>query len=107
MEHTDAEARAIWADQDSMPDVLNQEPQSVCTVEDFDVIKPNMYTILMDQCELVDLFMDSGGTLKAMLHPSKKVYFSAVRDDKRIVGYGETPYEAIRLWAYKTKANDC
>jgi len=41
MEHTDAEARAIWADQDSMPDVLNQEPQSVCTVEDFDVIKPN------------------------------------------------------------------
>ena len=46
MNHTDAEARAIWADQDSMPDVLNQEPQSVCTVEDFDVIKPNMYTIL-------------------------------------------------------------
>ena len=108
MNHTNEEARAIWADQDSMPDVLHQEPQGECTADDFDVLPSDALASFIFDCQTVETFLESGGRMRQILHQGlNKTFFSATRNDKRIVGYGETPYEAIRLWAYKTKEHDC
>ena len=109
MNHTNEEARAIWADQDSMPDVLNQEPQSECTADDFEILPPPSFYQFFADCKTVVTFLESGGELKhrLRLHDLNKSFFSATRNNRKIVGYGETPHEAIWSWACKTKEHDC
>ena len=105
MNHTDAEARAIWADQDSMPDVLNQEPQSTCTADDFDVVAFDVVATptWQGQGQVICDFMASGGELYERYFPKfGRSFFVAMRQTD-VVGYGETPMEAILSWAHQVK----
>ena len=101
MNHTNEEEREIWADQDSMPDILNQEPQGSCTAEDFEVlIAPSL---AVHQENIICDFLDSGGEIhEQFFHHLDKTYFVATRQE-RITAYGETPLEAIFMWAHQAK----
>ena len=103
MNHTDTEARKIWADQDSMPDVLNQEPQGSCTADDFDVVAFAAKPIWQDQGQSICTFIESGGELYERHFPKlRRTFFVATRQTSA-VGYGETPVESISAWAHQVK----
>jgi hypothetical protein len=102
MNHTNEEARAIWADQDSMPDVLNQEPQSECTADDFDVVLSAPAWVWNQEQAILD-FLASGGELYERYFPKfGRSFFVAMRQTN-VIGYGETPLEAILSWAHQVK----
>jgi hypothetical protein len=102
MNHTNEEARAIWADQDSMPDVLNQEPQGECTADDFDVVL-SAPTWVWDQGQAILDFLASGGELYERYFPKLgRTFFVATREG-RVTGYGETPVESIIAWAHEVR----
>jgi hypothetical protein len=102
MNHTNEEARKIWADQDSMPDVLNQEPQSECTADDFDVVLP-IIAWVWHQGQTIRDFLDSGGELYERYFPKYGSSFFVATRGGRVTGYGESPIESIKAWAHKVK----
>lgn len=105
MNHSDEAARAIWADQDSMPDVLNQEPQGECTADDFDVLAFDLAAKPMwqGQGQVICDFIESGGELYERHFPKLgRTFFVATRGG-RMTGYGETPVESILAWAHEVK----
>ncbi len=102
MNHSDKEARAIWADQDSMPDVLNQEPQGECTADDFDVVVTAPAWV-RGQGQIICDFIASGGEVYERYFPKiGRSFFVATRHGNSI-GYGETLVEAIFMWAHEVK----
>lgn len=102
MNHTDAEARKIWADQDSMPDVLNQEPQGSVTADDFDVVLVAPKWVRNQGQAILD-FLASGGELYERHFPKLgRTFFVATRGG-RVTGYGETPVESISAWAHQVR----
>jgi hypothetical protein len=102
MNHTNEEARKIWADQDSMPDVLNQEPQSECTADDFDVVL-SAPTWVWNQGQTIRDFLDSGGELYERYFPKLGRSFFVATRGGRVTGYGESPLESIIAWAHEVK----
>jgi hypothetical protein len=102
MNHSDEAARAIWADQDSMPDVLNQEPQGECTADDFDVAVTAPAWV-RGQGKIICDFMSSGGELYERHFPKLGRSFFVATRGGRVTGYGETPVESILMWAHEVR----
>jgi hypothetical protein len=102
MNHSDEAARAIWADQDSMPDVLNQEPQGECTADDFDVVV-NAPAWVRSQGQIICDFMSSGGELYERHFPKLGRSFFVATRGGRVTGYGETPVESILMWVHEVR----
>ena len=102
------EFKKLWADQDAMPDVNNEEPQSSFDPSEFDVLPIPVHVVLeelMEEWQTITFFLNSGGIIKERLIPNGATCFIAYRK-MQIIGYGKTPNQAITNWAYKTRESE-
>ena len=81
--------KKLWADQDSMPDIDNEEPNTPFNVNDFEVLtKPTLMGIA-DEYMAVYVFLESDGTIKERVNRHVgETYFEASRKT-HAKGYGE------------------
>jgi hypothetical protein len=105
MEHSKEYAKnlkELWADESPCED--DSPP---CSALEFDVLPPPVSAVinkLRFQWETVWIFMESGGKLYERRYPKLgRSFFVAIRNEKKTKGYGETPYEAICMWALESK----
>ena len=101
----DEELKKLWADQDAMPDVNNEEPQSSFDIEGFEIHPVPVHVLLeemMEHWQTITFFLNSGGILQERILPNGTTCFVAYRK-MQIRGYGKTPNQAITNWAYKTR----
>jgi hypothetical protein len=103
--HNDEYEKIMWelyGDLELMPDVLNQEPQTTCTADDFDVVV-NAPAWVRYQGQIICDFLESGGELYERHFPKLgRTFFVATRQG-RVMAYGETPLESILAWAHQVK----
>ncbi len=105
MEHSKEYAKnlkELWADESPCED--DSPP---CSALEFDVLPPPVSVVinkLRSQWETVWIFMESGGELYERHYPKLgRSFFVAIRNEKETKGYGETPYEAICMWALESR----
>jgi hypothetical protein len=92
----------LWANESPCED--DSPP---CSALEFDVLPPPA-SVAIDRLrpnwKAVYLFMESGGELyERHYRELGRSFFVAIRQDKENKGYGETPYEAICMWALKSR----
>lgn len=94
--------KELWADESPCED--DSPP---CDPLEFDVLPPPVSVSinkLRSDWEAVWLFMESGGELYERHYPKLgRSFFVAIRNEKEIKGYGETPHEAILMWAHESR----
>jgi hypothetical protein len=92
----------LWANESPCED--DSPP---CSALEFDILPPPVSVAIdkfRSQWETICIFMESGGKLYERRYPELgRSFFVAVRNEKKIQGYGETPYEAILMWAHESK----
>ena len=96
----------MFEDDVPFPDINNEEPQSSCSADDFDV-QPATVSVMIhhmfSEYKDIALFIGAGGTIEERHAPSiKSNYFVAFRKKEYIRGYGETPIGALKMWVMKT-----
>lgn len=102
------EMKKLWADQDAMPDINNEEPQSSFDPSEFDVLPLPVHVVvqeMLEDFETIALFIESGGVVQERIIPNGTTCFVAYRK-MQIRGYGKTPKEAITNWAFKTRESE-
>jgi len=94
--------RELWADESPCED--DSPP---CGALEFDVLPPPVSATiekLRVEWDAVWIFMESGGELCERRYPKlDRSFFVATRKEKKIKGYGETPYEAVLMWAHESR----
>ena len=93
--------RDLWADEPACED--DSPP---CSALDFDVLTPPVSVSinkLRTQWDGITFFMEAGGELyERHIRVLGRTMFAATRNEKEIIGYGETPYEAFCMWLLET-----
>lgn len=105
----DEELKKLWADQDAMPDVNNEEPQSSFDIEGFEIYPVPVHVLLRNMVEdwrAISLFLESGGFIRESIHPQLPVSFFIAHRKTNINGVGKTPTRAIANWALKTRLRE-
>ena len=100
----------MFEDDLPFPDINNEEPQSSCSPDDFDV-QPTTVSVMIHHMfsEYIDIarFISAGGTIEERYAPThNKHYFVAFRNKESVRGYGETPMNALKMWVMKTAQSE-